>query len=241
MHFKKSLKIILLSYVLITANYAQSNNEHDLGDLVARITYLEEKIRFLNGKVEELEHLKQETNEKFEQFEKNTKELIAGIQASITKQSTNNSKDLAKNIEANKSSSNLAESRNNDAVLQKYTKIKKLLDTKNFDLAEKEMQSFINEFSNNKLTAYIHYMLGELKYNKGLYEAASLQYLYSQKKFPKSDYAVKSLHKLSLCLEKIKKYNEMCTVLNKILTEYPTADKKIIELAQNKKIKQQCK
>lgn len=227
----------LSSYAISNDNLNQKIINYDVGELVSRITYLEEKIRFLNGKVEEQEYLEKKINERFDLFEKNIKAIVANIQKthskSLDNQTVTNENDLKKSKAINQDNSLNIASKN-------YKNITTLLQNKKYDLAEKEMLNFVKEFNQDKLTAKVYFMLGELKYNKNLFESASLYYLYCQKNFPKSEYAAKALFKLSLSLEKIKKHNEMCVILKKILKDYPLADKKLLELTKDKQIKQKC-
>jgi tol-pal system protein YbgF len=209
-----------------------------------RVGELEERIRELTGKIEQVEHLSAQLNERIEKLvadnEFRFKELEhsknISAPAHTPKEEVNNNQAItvpSKKMELDKPKSlgtiKLAEEeektliakRNARTARPEYDAAYALLRDAKFDDAEKAFIKFIEKYSEHSLVGNCYFWLGEIYTSKKNYEKAAIHYLRGYKKFPKGDKAPECLLKLAKTLNTLEKKKEACATIAKIKKEYP--------------------
>jgi tol-pal system protein YbgF len=246
---------------------ANVNNTN--ADLDARIDTLEEKIRELTGKIEQVEFNNKRLAEMIEKisadnefrFSELEKKQSAGNAQDATKHTSkdfstranenkpqpnktnkdDNPSQILGTIPADKEASIKAEEESEENTTRnKYEAAFTLLKQSKIDSAQKAFKIFVEQNKDSAYTGQAYYWLGETYYVKKEYEQAALNFLHSYKKFPKSSKAPDSLLKLSLALNKSGRTKQACTMLKKLSAEYPGASQTVLKKAKEEAQKMNC-
>lgn len=184
------------------------------GDTEAMIGKIEEQMRELNGKLEQLEFANTKLLEKFEKqaadYEFRFKELE---NKQVIKEPE--TKPVVELKEPAKTEPKA------DIIKEEYNKALALFKASNFKDAEVEFSKFIEKHPTHSLSGQVYYYLGESFFARKNYEKAAVNFIQSYKKFPRNNKAADSLFKLALSLAKLNRIKEACSAFAKIEQNYP--------------------
>lgn len=124
---------------------------------------------------------------------------------------------------------------------QHYQTIHSLIDTANYDEAERAAESFIEKYPNHPLTANSYYWLAEIHYVRKDFEKAALGFADAYKRFPTHDKAAANILKLGYSLQNLGKYDEACAAFVSILKGDIPAGSNVSFLADNESKKLGCR
>ena len=201
----------------------------------ATLTLLEEQIRRLTGRIEELEYQNKT-------FVKTIDKLVdqpsyQHLEPASTSKTTmpistiqNTQADMF--LQENLRTLDTQNQKTTDPIKQEYENAFGLLRQAKFSEAETNLKTFISTHEEHSLTSNAYYWLGETYYVQKSYEQAAVQFLRGYKKFPKGNKATDSLLKLSMSLGNLEKNTEACTSLNKLSSEFPNASNAIKQRAE---------
>ena len=185
------------------------------GDTEAMIDKIEEQMRTLNGKLEQLEFANTKLLEKFEKqaadYEFRFKEL--------ENKSSKEQLDAKPQVELKELPKEQPKSV--DLIKEEYNKAVALFKSSDFKNAELGFSKFIEKHPNHPLTGNAYYYLGESFFARKNYEKAAVNFIQSYKKFPRNNKASDSLFKLGLSLAKLNRTKEACGAFAKIEQNYP--------------------
>lgn len=219
-----------------------------------RISSLEQEIRRLTGKIEELEHrngklaadldnFKQDVELRFTQNQQQppaapAKEEKSGKKTGVLKAPEAPAEEepaspAPEQKKPSKSSSKSAKS--------EYDKAFARIEKSDYDGARKDFQEFIKKYPKDDLAGNAYFWVGESYFAKSDYEQAALQYLRGYKNFPDAKKAPDNLLKLAVTLGKIGKKNEACVSFRKFNEQFPNASSSLKQRAKAETSKLGCK
>ncbi len=102
--------------------------------------------------------------------------------------------------------------------------------------AQLMFEEFLKAAPQDDLAGNAKYWLGETYYARRDYANAAVIFAQGFKEYPKSIKAPDNLLKLGLAMQALKKKDEACTAFKSVISEFPKADKSILDKA-NKEVK----
>lgn len=242
----------------VTSNNIIQQNSYDpqvqqgrqLGDLYIQNTQMQTEIRFLTGRIEELQYKIQE----LERAQKNSisdiefrLEELEGIGDTVSDTSseendTQTTFDLEPQSVNDVNQSGTPEttlgeivpgttSTSNSQVstaIQQYENALSLLRAGQYGQAESSFQIFLEQYPNSNRTAAAFYWLGETYYVQGQYQEAAKNFLDGFQKFPDNSKATDNLLKLGMSLARLGQNQEACLTFKQLQTRYPDAPEHIV-------------
>lgn len=217
---------------------------------------LDEQLRTLTGRVEELEHQNRQLAEKLDAFimqQYNTQpQATTPAPSAATAPTTSQSPfDVpALNLDTEGQTSTVAPAPGTtptapanplaDPAETLYQEAFSQLRQANYTSAEGSFKKFIDTYGDNPLGSNAYYWLGETYYAQKNYEQSAVQFLRGYKKFPKGNKAPDSLLKLAVSLASLGKEKEACTSLNKLFKEFPDAPSAVTQRAKEEAGRNHC-
>ena len=213
----------------------------DNSSIYTKIDHLEEVVKNLNNKTEELNRqvnhysnslrdLKNELNNKTSVENKPSIKSEPPIdminEDTIQKldKAAINIPDKAEDTEASnqiiKSTSQTKEAFENAFSLLKKSE---------YEQAEKAFSDFITTYPKDELSGNAYYWLGESFYLRKIYNKAALNYLYSIKYFPIGSKAELSTYKLSMSFSKLDRKQEACQSFTNFLEKFKKAPASLVK------------
>lgn len=225
---------------------------HQSAGLRAKIEALNEDIRALNGRIEELEHLlnrqkqmkaegikaEEERVEKLAKSTKTNDERIYRIEqylnfepseqkAPVTK---TDEKTAAKIIPADEVKTGL----NEDEI---YRMAKQAFDQGDSDAARKKFQELIEQFPKSERADNAQFWIGEIYYREKWYEKAILEYQKVIENYPKGNKVPASLLKQGLAFLNLGDKNNSRLILEELIKKHPKSNEAKIAKDKVKSIK----
>jgi tol-pal system protein YbgF len=186
---------------------------------IAEVEAFEERLRDINGKIEELEFLVNQSNSKIDRaiadFDERINNLSHSVSAqpkpvdTVEKPNTNESATLAPD--------------------KMYEQAFGYLREKSYSKAAAAFETFIEKNPESELASNARYWLGETFYVRENYGQAAVHFLKTYQTYPKSQKAVDALIKLAASMKQLDKKSEACAALKKAQMEYPKSAKNTLE------------
>lgn len=231
------LSSALVSVMLLMPAHAQplpEENRAEVARLEVRFTALEERIRALQGKVEEVEFENRRLREKLDLFQQDAElrfgELEGGNSATTATAapatpapSEDKKKDLtpAKPTEtqtlrlpAGTSSGEFESSRDH------YNHAFRLLNQTQYDEAGKSFEAFIANYATDPLIGNAYYWAGETYYVRQNYVQAADYFRRGYEALPGGPKAGDNLLKLAMSLNNLERKTEACVVLKQVSAKF---------------------
>lgn len=222
-----------------------------------RLSQLEESIRQMNGRLEEMEFnnkkqaedlkkLSEDVDFRFNQLKQGggTPAALPATTGSSSSSGGNGSKVLGTVVvdpekdEFVKGKSTAAKDKGDPK--SRYDAAFALLRQSKYPEAEKAFNAFILDFPEHELAAPSYYWLGETYFVRKDYEAAAVEFLKGYRKAPTGAKAPDSLLKLGTSLGLAKKDREACTVFGKLSKEFPNAAAPVKRKAELERTRLKC-
>ena len=177
-------------------------------------------------------------------------QVLGVIKENQTTNTNNRTKEVNRENEENKASSNnidklnsetekqLANLSKNPSDIYKYAY--NMLIQENFLEAERYFNIFIGENPNDPLTSNAYYWLGETFYVQKQFQKAAISFAKGYQKFPKGNKALDQLYKLSLTFINLGKNEDACASFSKLDLEFPNAPKRIKSRIKDYKVRAKC-
>ena len=216
-----------------------------------RLNQLEENLRQINGKLEEMEfnHTKQA-----EELKKLSDDVNFRLQAleqgkgapakAEESKKGDGSKVLGKVVvdpvqeELVKEKAEAAKDKGEPQA--RYDEAFNLVRQSKYPQAEKAFNAFISDFPQDDRVSSAYYWLGETYFVRKDYEAAAVEFLKGYRKGPTGPKAPDNLLRLGTSLGAAKKTNEACTVFGKLAKEFPNAAAPVKRKAELERTKLKC-
>jgi len=179
-----------------------------LADLIARLGYMEEEIRNLNGQVAELKHQLKTVNTQIAE----TKALAVESEKYITRTGDVNDKYVIKVDGAEGEIASLEASEQDPAALEEadFNAGVAQISEQNLPAAKKKFTEFLGTYPKSDKRADTYFWLGEITMDEGEFKESALNYLKSYKEDKQGRRAEEALLKSSIALGKLGKQEEAC-------------------------------
>lgn len=246
-------KFLLTTCLLFVAGVAQAADEGaGLAEVSARITYLEEQNRVLNGRISQLEHDLGAASTKLEELA--TRPIEAAQDKYVVRVPSDNpaqagdldgaaaqiGDDLANSISAGELNSAAASVDTAAAEDELFKVALAEIGNQNYAVAKDKFADFNAKYPNSSRKSEVFFWLGEMGGEQGDHKEAALNYLKSYKSDKKGKRAEEALLKASIELGKLDKKQEACRNLKTLMTTDGTQEM-LREQAGSEAIKLGCK
>ena len=116
-----------------------------------------------------------------------------------------------------------------------------LLADQNIEEADRALRAFIQIHPKHKLASNAHYWLGETHYVRKDFQQAAFAFADGFQKFPKSRKAADNLLKLGMSLGQLGKKKEACTAFSRLLSNFPKAGRTLTGRVTREKRRFKCR
>lgn len=241
------LRLFCISLFLLTpAAYASPGG--NVSHLNVRVSELEEQIRQLTGKLEELEfrnrQLEQRLDDRVSRISRDVDNKLSLLLEEPSLEPANNSA-IATTRKPSPptapiTSTNAMPSDNSSGAEAYYNQAFELLRKKDYPKAGTAFQHFIQTYPNHALIENAYYWLGEVAYVQSDFKNATAYFFKGYERFPKGEKAPGNLLKLGISLSKLQKNAEACAMFNRLSQEFPDASNTIKDRASQERNHLQC-
>lgn len=122
-----------------------------------------------------------------------------------------------------------------------YSAAFKLLNEKKFAEASASFDAFVKKYPGDPLTANAYYWLGESQYARNDFTRSSESFRKGFEVNPEGNKAADNLYKLAMSLSQVRRKNEACVVLNRVIEKYSETATRTATKAEDARITMQCK
>lgn len=232
------------------------SNPRSAADIVVKIGEFDEKLRQLSGKVDETNYKIKQLENKIDLINKDVDVRIKMIEgkpveggAPAASLSLNKEKFKAPvAVGAPKSVTGDSISKGDDLAPVKTKSVQQIYDEgiaavkiSDYAVAEQRFNDILKKSPDDKLAGNAQYWLGEVFYGQKNYQKAAVAFAKVIEKYKDGSKGPDSLLKLGMSMQNLKKNTEACQAFNSMKTEFPKADKAILDRAVNEAKKLGCK
>lgn len=235
--------------------YRDSIDNPTAGNAVAQFTQYDQTVRDMNGKIDTLEHQLKILEEKVKAMNNDIDvrfKLLEGkpIPAASNSLKTPQKFDAAVAKDAPKSvvGADVSSGGLKDLQPEKTATAKQLyqmgLEALKTDDSQKSAQMFnliLEKYPTDKLAGNAQYWLGEVYYKDKDFTRAAVAFGKGYEQYKDSAKGADCLLKLGFSMEQLDKKKEACAAFTNLPTEFPNADKSILEKAVEHATKVGCK
>lgn len=224
------------------ANGAQSPSSDVAAGMQVRITQMQEQVRSMNGKIEEVQHritlLERRLNRMSEDLEVRLlaiEEALANGAPAIgeTPADGGGGQVLARPI--------VTPVLPEGTAREQYDFAYDFLKKRQWVEGRGALQAFLEKNPKDELSDNAAYWLGETYYINKQYKEAARAFADGYRNYPKADKAPDNLLKLAKSLSALDQPDKACTTYAKLLEDYPNSLPRIVKLAKNERQKLKCK
>ena len=234
-------------------NYRENaENPQKSSDVQVRLGQLEEQMRSLNGKVEELEYKIKTFDDKVAMI---NKDIDTRFQLLEGKAVTSTSSDLAvtpkfnapkaenapKSVTGDVVQGSELEPIGSKEVAEIYQNGLNALKANNYTTAEQNFSKIVNQNPNDRLAGHAQYWLGEVYYAQQDFAKAAVAFAKGYQNYKNGAKGPDSLFKLGMSMKSMKKNTEACAAFTSMKTEFPKANADILSRAADEAKKLKCK
>ncbi len=234
-------------------NYRENaENPQKSSDVQVRLGQLEEQMRSLNGKVEELEYKIKTFDDKVAMI---NKDIDTRFQLLEGKAVTSTSSDLAvtpkfnapkaenapKSVTGDVVQGSELEPIGSKEVAEIYQNGLNALKANNYTTAEQNFSKIVNQNPNDKLAGNAQYWLGEVYYAQQDFAKAAVAFAKGYQNYKNGAKGPDSLFKLGMSMKSMKKNTDACAAFTSMKTEFPKANADILSRAADEAKKLKCK
>ena len=221
-------------------------------DVLVRMSTLEEQMRQMNGKFEEIDYKLRQISERIDVVNKDIDVRIKMIEGKPIKGGIGTKSHGAK-FEAPKAQhapksligdsiqgGDLAPLHGQD-VNSIYQEGLEAFNDKNLSKAEEKFNLVLDKFPQEKLASNAQYWLGEVYYTKKNYAKAAVLFGKGYERYKDGAKGAESLYKLGMSMKSLDKKDEACTAFLSVGKEFPKANSSLIAKARAEADKLKCK
>ena len=232
------------------------SNPRSAADIAVKIGEFDEKLRQLSGKVDETNYKIKQLENKIDLINKDVDVRIKMIEGKPVDDTTppaslslNQEKFKAPvAVGAPKSVTGDSISKGEDLAPVKTKSVQQIYDEgiaavkiSDFEVAEQRFNDILKKAPDDKLAGNAQYWLGEVFYGQKNYQKAAVAFAKVIEKYKDGSKGPDSLLKLGMSMQNLKKNTEACQAFNSMKTEFPKADKAILDRAASEAKKLGCK
>ncbi len=228
---------------------------NDDGSSAAQLTRLEEQVRSVSGRFDELEYRIKQLGDKIDLVNKDIDvrmSILEGkkISPAVSSEVVDNTPKFAAPVAVEAPQSIVGgditrddslQPANGDTAPEIYQSALEALKAEQYDEAEKKFNKILNRFPTDKLAGNAQYWLGESYYGRKQYEKAAVTFAKGYQQYHAGTKAPDSLLKLGMSMQMLKKNKEACAAFVSLPKEFPKAEKNVRDRAALEAKKLGCK
>ena len=222
------------------------------GRMQAQITQMQEQMRDLNGRIEEVQHRIAVLEDRLNRMSEDLEIRLMAIEDAIAKGAAAPPPASAAPVEGQaapeSSGGEVAAAPPTRAVelpegtpREQYDFAYELLKNHKWEEGRGALMTFLERNPDDDLSDNAYYWVGETYYINQQYKEAAKAFLEGYRKYPKADKAPDNLLKLAKSLAALDQVDNACTTYAKLLEDYPNSLPRIIKLAKSERQKLKCK
>lgn len=229
-----------------------AENPQKSSDVQVRLGQLEEQMRSLNGKVEELEYKIKTFDDKVAMINKDIdtrfnllegKSVASGPSglSETPKFSAPKADGAPKSVTGDEVKGTSLEPIGSKEVAEVYQNGLNALKANDYKTSEDNFSKILNQNPNDKLAGNAQYWLGEVYYAQKDYAKAAVAFAKGYQNYKDGAKGGDSLFKLGMSMKSLKKNTEACAAFTSLKTEFPKASADLLKKAADEAKKLQCK
>lgn len=235
-------------------NYRDNaENPEKSSDVQVRLGQLEEQVRSLTGKVEELEYriktfddkvalINKDIDVRFKMLEGKAVEGIgAANTVSTVKFNAPQAVGAPKAITGDAVKGDTLEPIGSKEVAEIYQTGLNALKANDFVVSEQNFMKIVSQNPDDKLAGNAQYWLGEVYYAKKDYAKAAVAFAKGYQTYKDGAKGADSLFKLGMSMKSLKKNTEACAAFSSMKTEFPKVSTELLKKAENEAKNLKCK
>lgn len=233
-------------------NYRDNaENPQKSSDVQVRLGQLEEQMRSLNGKVEELEYKIKTFDDKVALINKDIdvrfkmlegKSVSGNNTAAVTpKFSAPTAENAPQSITGDAVKGEVLEPIGSKEVAEIYQTGLNALKANDFVTSEQNFTRIVSQNPNDKLAGNAQYWLGEVYYAKKDFAKAAVAFAKGYQNYKNGAKGADSLFKLGMSMKSLKKDADACAAFKSLKTEFPKADAGLLKKAETEAKNLKCK
>jgi len=233
-------------------NYRDNaENPQKSSDVQVRLGQLEEQMRSLNGKVEELEHRIKTFDDKVALINKDIDARFNLLEGKAVSSATSNvetavkfdapmANGAPKSVVGDEVKGDVLEPIGSKDVAEIYQNGLNALKANDYKTSEQNFSKILNQNPNDKLAGNAQYWLGEVYYAQKDYAKAAVAFAKGYQNYKTGTKGADSLFKLGMSMKSLKKNTEACTAFGSLKTEFPKAEADLLKKAADEAKKLKC-
>lgn len=216
---------------------------------------LQEELRSLRGRLEEMEHQQRRVTERFDGLERDMDARLISLEqhassaapaviappviggGAAPEEPVVSVREAAEEAPAEAPKSTRSKYTNSN---DHYNAAFKLLNQSDYAAAASEFESFTREYPKDVLVGNAYYWLGETYYVRGNYAQAAEKFRSGFEAMPQGAKAPDNLLKLAMSLSNIDRKDESCVVLSQLVKKYGDKSQMVKNKAQKEREKLSC-
>ena len=228
---------------------------NDDGSSAAQLTRLEEQVRSVNGRFDELEYRIKQLGDKIDLINKDIdvrmsilegKKISPTVNADVADNTPKFAAPVAMEAPQSIVGGDIArddnlQPANGDTAPEIYQSALEALKAEQYDEAEKKFNKILNRFPSDKLAGNAQYWLGESYYARKQYEKSAVAFAKGYQQYHDGTKAPDSLLKLGMSMQMLQKNKEACAAFISLPREFPKAEKNVKDKAALEAKKLGCK
>ncbi|MBR1605592.1 MAG: tol-pal system protein YbgF [Alphaproteobacteria bacterium] len=226
-------------------NYRENaENPQKSSDVQVRLGQLEEQMRTLNGKVEELEYKIKTFDDKVAMINKDIDtrfNLLEGKAVSdngpsletTPKFNAPKANDAPKSVTGDAVKGEVLEPIGSKEIAEIYQNGLNALKANNYQTAEQNFSKILNQNPNDKLAGNAQYWLGEVYYAQKDYAKSAVAFAKGYQNYKNGAKGADSLFKLGMSMKSLKKNADACAAFGGVKAEFPNASADLLKKAAN--------
>lgn len=230
-----------------------AENPQKSSDVQVRLGQLEEQVRSLTGKVEELEYqiktfddkvalINKDIDVRFKMLEGKPVESMGSVLPSSTpKFNAPQAVDAPKSVTGDVVKGETLEPIGSKEVAKIYEEGLKALKANDYVVSEQNFMKILNQNPNDKLAGNAQYWLGEVYYAKKDYAKAAIAFAKGYQTYKEGAKGADSLFKLGMSMKSLKKNTEACAAFMSMKTEFPKVSAELLKKAEDEAKTLKCK
>ena len=234
-------------------NYRENaENPQKSSDVQIRLGQLEEQMRALTGKVDELEHQIKTFDDKVSMINKdidtrfnlleghavNSEPVNVSEPASFSAPKAN---EAPKSVTGDAVKGEVLEPIGSKEVAEVYQNGLNALKANNYKTAEENFSKILNQNPNDKLAGNAQYWLGEVYYAQGNYAKSAVAFAKGYQNYKSGAKGADSLFKLGMSMKLLKKNTDACAAFGGVKAEFPKASADLLTKASTEYKALKCK
>ncbi|MGD1967617.1 MAG: tol-pal system protein YbgF [Desulfobacterales bacterium] len=221
--------------------YSQELRKQSAGLRVA-LEEMNEDIRILNGRLEEMEYALKQQQQNAADLESRRDEKLNQLTQSVEQNADRlNRMDQYLNLESSKRRAAVvapaAPAKKPSSEDEVYRSAKQAFDQGDFDAARQGFQEFIKRYPNSKNADNAQFWIGEIYYREKWYEKAILEYQNVIENYPKGNKAPAALLKQGLAFSNIGDTANAKLILQELNRKYPKSNEARVAAEKLKTLK----